>query len=441
MSPDTLATPWRQVTWSTAWPHAANVVLGLWLATAPATFSPHHVALLWSDVASGLLVAALGVLACFPRFAWAAWASAAVGLWLMAAPLVFWAPTAAAYATDTFVGVLVVTFAVLVPGTVGTREVPGPDAPSGWSYNPSAWPQRVGIVAMALLQFFIARHLAAYQLRHIADPWDPLFGEGTRRVLDSEVSRAFPVSDAGLGALTYLIEALTGLLGGPRRWRTLPWVVMLFGLLVVPVGVVSIVLVMLQPLVVGAWCALCLVTAIITLFMISPAVDEVVATGQFLLHARREGQPFWRTFWSGGAAEPPPVTPPSGDRQSLGRQLTEGLEWQAIPWNLALCAAVGVWLMVSPAVLGSAGLAAGNATLVGALVVTFAVIGFGETPRAVRFVNVLFGLWLLVAPAVARDGSLGVRWPESVAGIVIILLSLRRGPVHAQYGTWNRYVL
>ena len=35
--------------------------------------------------------------------------------------------------------------------------------------------------------------------------------------------------------------------------------------------------------------------------MISPAVDEVVATGQFLLRARREGRPFWRTFWLGGA--------------------------------------------------------------------------------------------------------------------------------------------
>jgi uncharacterized membrane protein len=254
MSAEALA-PRRPVLGSAGWPHAANAALGLWLATAPATFGPHHAALLWSDVVSGVLIVALSVLACVPRFAWAAWGSAAVGLWLMAAPLVFWAPTAAAYATDTFVGAQVVAFAVLVPGTVGARDVPGPDAPTGWSYNPSAWPQRAGIVALALLQFFIARHLAAYQLRHISDPWDPFFIDGTRRVLDSDVSKAFPVSDAGLGAFTYLLEALAGLLGGTRRWRTMPWAVLLFGVLVVPVGVVSIVLVMLQPLAVGAWCA------------------------------------------------------------------------------------------------------------------------------------------------------------------------------------------
>jgi len=58
---------------------------------------------------------------------------AGVGVWLMAAPLVFWAPTAAAYATDTLVGTLVFTLAVLVPGTPGTRDQPGPDAPPGWA--------------------------------------------------------------------------------------------------------------------------------------------------------------------------------------------------------------------------------------------------------------------------------------------------------------------
>jgi uncharacterized membrane protein len=441
MSADTLAMSRPGTSGLAIWPHAANAALGLWLATAPATFAPHHAALLWSDVISGALIVALSVLACRPRFAWAAWGAAAVGLWLMAAPLVFWAETAAAYATDTVVGALVVAFAIIVPGTVGARDVPGPDAPPGWSYNPSAWPQRAGIVALALLQFFIARHLAAYQLGHISNPWDPVFGAGTRNVLDSDVSKAFPVSDAGLGALTYLIEALTGLLGGTRRWRTMPWAVLLFGVLVVPVGVVSIVLVMLQPLAVGAWCALCLVTAVITVFMISPAVDEMVATGQFLLRARREGRPFWRTFWRGGEAEAPQMEPLPGDQQPLGRQLAGGMELRAIPWNLALCAAVGVWLMAAPAVLGNTGVAVGNGALVGALVVTFAVIGFGEPSRSARLVNVLLGLWLLASPLVLWDDTSDVRWPEAIAGVAVILLSLRRGPVSERFGTWNRYVV
>jgi hypothetical protein len=175
--------------------------------------------------------------------------------------------------------------------------------------------------------------------------------------------------------------------------------------------------------------------------MISPAVDEVVATGQFLLRARREGRPFWRTFWHGGEAEPTPAPPLPGDQQPLTHQLAGGMELRAIPWNLALCAAVGVWLMVAPAVFGNTGVAAANGTLVGALVVTFAVIGFGEASRSARLVNVLFGLWLLVSPLVLWDDTSDVRWPESVAGLAVVLLSLRRGPVDERFGTWDRYVV
>jgi hypothetical protein len=142
--------------------------------------------------------------------------------------------------------------------------------------------QRGPIIAMAFLGFFLSRYLAAYQMGHVAYPWDPFFGDGTRRVLDSEVSRAWPVSDAGLGEFSYMLEALSGLMGGRNRWRTMPWMVVMFGVLVVPLGVVSLVLVILQPVAVGAWCALCLLTAAAMLIMIAPALDEVVAMGQFL---------------------------------------------------------------------------------------------------------------------------------------------------------------
>jgi SPW repeat len=67
---------------------------------------------------------------------------------------------------------------------------PGPDTPPGWSYNPSDWMQRGPIIAMAFVGFFLSRYLAAYQSGHITYPWDPFFGDGTRRVLDSDVSVA-----------------------------------------------------------------------------------------------------------------------------------------------------------------------------------------------------------------------------------------------------------
>ncbi len=422
------------------WPYVATAALGAWLATAPAAVHPHPPTLVGSDAVSGILIVLLSGLACSPRYCWAPWAIAGVGLWLMAAPLIFWAPTADAYETDPLVGTLVFTFAVLVPGTAGTRDLPGPDVPTGWTYNPSAWSQRAGIIALAIVQFFAARPMTAHQLGHVPTAWDPIFGDGTYRVLNSDVSKAFPVSDAGLGAVIYLVEALTGLLGGTRRWRTVPWAVVLFGVLVVPVGVVSIVLVVLQPLAVGAWCFLCLFTAVTTVFMVSPALDEVVATGQFLRRARSAGRPFWRTFWLGGT-EPTEREERSVDQKSLAHRLAEGMELNSIPWNLAAVAALGGWLMASPVVLGSAGPAAGNVQLVGALIVTFAVIGFGEPARAARWVCVPFGAWLLIAPWALTGDTPAGRWNAVAVGAAVLLLAPRRGPVEERFGSWDRYVV
>ncbi|MEJ7793846.1 MAG: hypothetical protein WKF65_17945 [Gaiellaceae bacterium] len=42
------------------------------------------------------------------------------------------------------------------------------------------------------------------------------------------------------------VAALSGFMGGTNRWRTMPWMVLMFFILVVPLGIVSIVLVILQ---------------------------------------------------------------------------------------------------------------------------------------------------------------------------------------------------
>ena len=46
--------------------------------------------------------------------------------------------------------------------------MPDETAPTGWSYNPSAWPQRVPIIVLALIGAAIASYLAAYQFGWIA---------------------------------------------------------------------------------------------------------------------------------------------------------------------------------------------------------------------------------------------------------------------------------
>jgi hypothetical protein len=161
-------------------------------------------------------------------------------------------------------------------------------------------------------------------------------------VLTSDVSRTFPIPDAGLGAVAYMIGFLMGFMGDRRRWRTMPWMVTFFGILVVPLGVVSITLIILQPLAVGAWCTPCLIAAAGMLVMIPLTLDEVVAMGQFLVQARREGQPFWRTFWRGGTLRDLPVT---GSVRPDVVSAT-AMVWEvALPWNLSLSVGLGVWLM------------------------------------------------------------------------------------------------
>ena len=144
--------------------------------------------------------------------------------------------------------------------------------------------------------------MAAYQLGYIPEIWDPVFGhEGTLQVITSALSRSFPVSDAGLGAALYGIEALCVWKGGCARWYTSPAFVLFFGVLVIPVGCVSTLLIISQPIVVGHWCFWCLLTAVCMLCMIALAIDEVYAAIQFLVRTRQvDPHDFWRTFWHGG---------------------------------------------------------------------------------------------------------------------------------------------
>ncbi len=433
------------------WRDFANITIGVWLIASPVTLGYRDTATAWSDIATGAVIVVLGALTLWPRFDLARWGLCFSGIWLLFAPLVFWSRDPGAYANDTLAGALVIAFSVLIPMMPSRvhHEVMmagAPDIPPGWSYNPSDWVQRGPIVAMAFLGFFLSRYLAAYQLGHIPYPWDPFFGDGTRRVLDSEISKAWPISDAGLGAVSYMLEALSGLMGGRNRWRTMPWMVVMFGVLVVPLGVVSIVLVVLQPVAVGAWCTLCLVTAAAMLIMIAPAIDEVVAMCQFLLGARREGKPLWHTFWVGGTLEQYKMTAPAETparwrgRSTTGR-IVAAMELDNVPWTLWISAALGVWLMASPAVLGNTGWAANSNHLAGALVVTWAVIAFGEVARPARLLNIVLGIWIGIAPWALAGATSASRWADVIVGAAIIALSFPRGRINEQFGGWNRYLI
>ena len=94
-----------------------------------------------------------------------------------------------------------------------------------------------------------------------------------------------------------LLDAATGVIGARQRWRTMPWMVIVFGLAVGPLGAVSLLLVIFQPVLFDAWCTLCLASAVVSLLMIGPALDEFLASLQYFKTESKRGRSAWRAFW------------------------------------------------------------------------------------------------------------------------------------------------
>lgn len=461
------------------WPHYMAMMLGLWMITAPFTLgylsnfvpdanqlavmadrglSPFaHRAMLMTlnDVISGVLIVFFGYLSANAqrRYPWAQWANAFVGGWLLLAPLVFWTPLPEAYANATLVGLLVIAMAVLIPMMPGMSMegmMGRPDIPPEWGYNPASWLQRVPIAALALFGFLIARYMTAYQMGHIDGVWEPFFAgtdpasglNGTETIITSDMSKAWPVADAGLGAVVYALEIVMTLMGGRDRWRTMPWMVLALAFLIVPLGVVSIYFVIIQPIEIGTWCSLCLIAALAMALMIPYSLDEFVAMGQFLTASHRAGKPFWRTFWTGGAMEGGSDDHARGvlaTKAQMFAQAGRGVNFP--PTLLALCA-IGLWLTFTRLTYGNSGSLTNSDHLTGLLIVTFAIIAFAEVARAVRFLIVPAGLWLAVAPFVLDGaGSPLATWAGAATGLVIVALSIPRGSIRNSYGGWNVFVV
>ena len=318
---------------------------------------------------------------------------------------------------------------------------PGPNVPPGWSYNPSSWGQRIPVITLAWFGFFIARYMGAYQLGIIDVVWDPFFGDGTHQVLTSDVSKSFPVSDSLLGAFSYILDVLFGFAGDTKRWRTMPWVVIVFGILVIPLGIVSITLIILQPLAVGAWCSLCLCSALISMIMIPFTADEVLATIQLMIAEKKRGKSFWQVLWFGGTMEGGEYQEPKNPEIVL--KDTAKNAWRDLitrPWNLYIIALIGSWLMFSPDVLGYEGPFADNSHLTGALIIMFAVISMSEVLRSVRFFHTLAGLWMILSVWIIGTTEGVAMWNAILIGIALILLSFPKGKIMDEKGGFNKYV-
>ncbi|MDX1538915.1 vitamin K epoxide reductase family protein [Arsukibacterium sp.] len=435
------------------WGPMFNIGLGAWLIGSVPRLNYQSDAQIYSDLISGLLLMIVATLSLSWRLPATRWASAAIGCWVLTAPLWFWTPEPAVYLNSTIIGSMVIAFSVLLrpaPGVSPVAVMTGPDIPPGWSYSPSTWYQRLPIIILAFIGFFISAYMAAYQLGHIDAIWDPFFAgaiagdgkNGTAEIITSSVSEAWPVPDAGAGALVYLFEILVGLAGSRQRWRTMPWLVILFGFLIVPMGVVSITFIIIQPIILNTWCTLCLIAATVMLLQIPFSLDELIATCQFLKRRKQQGQSVLRVFFVGDTDDDDGRRD-HDDFADSPKHIIQAVFGGGVRWwcpGLLICIVLGALLMFSRLLLGVEGAMADAHHLLGALLITISVIALAESGRALRFINLFLALALMICAFVIPTSTSSVI-ASLLATVLIMAASIPKGPVQSQYGRWSRLIV
>jgi uncharacterized membrane protein len=461
---------------NTLWVYWTIVLLGAWTMVAPFSFgylneelwvNPSGGRGVWfssetytqlraqlmsiSDLLSGLLLIIFGFRSLKPNRPFSLWICCFIGVWLTFAPILFWSPISSGYYNDTLVGAIVIALSVLIPGMPNMMNYMemGPDTPPGWSYNPSSWPQRWVMIVLAFVGWVVSRYLTTYQLGYIDRVWDPFFGfeSSTQRVLDSSMSHSLPISDAGLGAISYTLEFLMGWMGSSARWRTMPWMVAFFGILVIPLGIVHIFLVISQPMTVGYWCTFCLLAAAIMLPMIPLSFDEVMAMIQHMKEAKVRGDrngSWWQLFWKGGSAEgtsPDKRTPAMIAFPDKPVQIVKSSLWGfSIPWTLLLATVLGLGAMFLPLMLNTSKNISDLFHVSGALVITFSTISMGELMRTARFINLPLALAIGIGPFFIGEADLFTKSSGVIVAALIFVLTIPRGVIKDNYGPWNKMV-
>jgi uncharacterized membrane protein len=151
-------------------------------------------------------------------------------------------------------------------------------APATWARIPSA--AQTWVIGLALVGAAISAYLALFQLRLVSNVWDPVFGPASSEaVLSSSLSRSLPVSDAAVGAVAYLMEALLGLASHRLAWGQLAFAALLVGL-----AATGLVLVLAQLVLVHAACALCICSAAISFLNVTLGRADVAAAARRVTH-------------------------------------------------------------------------------------------------------------------------------------------------------------
>lgn len=116
----------------------------------------------------------------------------------------------------------------------------------------------------------------------------------------------------------------------------------------------------------------------------------------------------------------------------LARNFDRGPPVSGLPLRLA-SAAVGVWLMVAPAVLGYGGTPANSDRITGPIAISVALVAIWDVARSVRLINLVAAAWLMLSAFLLTypiAGSISA----VISGVALAALTLPRSDPTQKYG-------
>ena len=102
-------------------------------------------------------------------------------------------------------------------------------------------------------------------------------------------------------------------------------------------------------------------------------------------------------------------------------------------WAHVVIALLAAWLIAAPAALGYGGPVRTNDRVAGPLIAALGFVAAWETTRGARWVNVVLGAWLIVAPWIVAGPARAMANSMAV-GVAIVVLALVGSDVHGRFG-------
>lgn len=96
--------------------------------------------------------------------------------------------------------------------------------------------------------------------------------------------------------------------------------------------------------------------------------------------------------------------------------------------------AVGLWLIFAPAVLDYGGRAEANDRVIGPLVASLSLVASWELARAVRWLTLPLGMWMLIAPVALWYADVPTSMNSVFCGLVVMAMAPLGGNVSGTFG-------